>query len=318
LSDRFDSLTEEHMNSVETELDFTLSQRLRAVVNHLGMAESVRVSDKSDKQLRRYMSGDEPPFSVLEKLSSRSSTSLDWLAHGECHTQNDRRLERAMLTDAISTRVIRLKQFVIHEPEKTMLEFGIACAEALIEILDQEVVAASNVIKNQDNEIDLRHSQQHDFIALPFLDIHASAGGGAVVPLHEETISVVSFERAFLRSLGANPDRCRIITARGDSMAPTIPDGALIIIDHSQREIVNGWISVVNVCGDLLVKRIRRRLDGTIELVSDNTIYPVETILPDRLDQLSIVGRLFLPWAVIRCGVTDMQPNKRRNDASGF
>lgn len=130
------------------------------------------------------------------------------------------------------------------------------------------------------------------FIALPFLDVEASAGHGAVVAIHEEVKSVISFERAFLRSLGAVPDRCKIITARGDSMTPTIPDGALIVVDHSQREAVNGWLSVINVCGDLLVKRVRRRLDGTVELVSDNPIYPVEAIGSDRIDQLIIVGRV--------------------------
>lgn len=131
-----------------------------------------------------------------------------------------------------------------------------------------------------------------DFIALPFLDIHASAGHGAIVPVHEEARTVISFERTFLRSLGATPDWCKIIGARGDSMTPTIPDGALIVVDHSQTEVVNGWISVVNVGGDLLVKRVRRRLDGTVELVSDNPIYPVETIGSDRIDQLTIIGRV--------------------------
>lgn len=131
-----------------------------------------------------------------------------------------------------------------------------------------------------------------DFIALPFLDIHASAGPGAIAPVHAEVRTVISFERSFLRNLGAMPEWCKIIGARGDSMTPTIPDGALIVVDHSQTEVVNGWISVVDVGGDLLVKRVRRRLDGTIELVSDNPIYPVETIGADRIDQLTIIGRV--------------------------
>lgn len=46
-----------------------------------------------------------------------------------------------------------------------------------------------------------------------------------------------------------------------------------------------GWISVVNVCGDLLVKRVRRRLDDTIELASDNPIYSVEAVKSDRADR---------------------------------
>lgn len=139
---------------------------------------------------------------------------------------------------------------------------------------------------------DLGAASDKAFVSLPFLDVEASAGLGTAVPVHEGVQSVVSFERAFLRSMGAMPDHCKIITARGDSMTPTIPDGSLIVIDHSQRDVVNGWISVVNVCGDLLVKRVRRRLDGTIELVSDNPIYPVEAVGADRADQLIVIGRV--------------------------
>lgn len=40
------------------------------------------------------------------------------------------------------------------------------------------------------------------------------------------------------------------------------------------------------------MQRIRRRLDGTVELVSDDAMYPVEIIGPDRIDQLIIIGRV--------------------------
>ncbi len=139
---------------------------------------------------------------------------------------------------------------------------------------------------------DISSENQNGFISLPFIDVEASAGLGTAFPVHEGVQSVVSFERAFLRSMGARPDHCIIITARGDSMTPTIPDGSLIVIDHSQRDVVNGWISVVKVYGDLLVKRVRRRLDGTIELVSDNPIYPVEAVSADKADQLIVIGRV--------------------------
>lgn len=159
----------------------------------------------------------------------------------------------------------------------------------LDELVSGSVSRDTNVIRT---DASINPTSRDDFIALPFLDVEASAGHGAVVAAHSEIRSVVSFERTFLRDLGAVPDHCKIIGARGDSMTPTIPDGALIVVDHSQREVVNGWISVVNVCGDLLVKRIRRRLDGTVELVSDNPIYPIETIGSDRIDQLVIIGRV--------------------------
>lgn len=295
LSDRFDLLTQEQAEAVEKELEFSLADRLKAVIYEIGLDESVRIAGKSDKQLKRYMSGDEPPFSVLEKLANKAGVSLDWLASGERRTTVERRLDKLMLISDKSVRWRRLKQSLPPEPENTMLEYGINLAERLMEVIDREEDTNSSGQQSQSQSTvpyDKAANYAGDFIALPFLDIEASAGHGAVVAIHEEVRSVVSFERAFLRNLGAVPDHCKIIGARGDSMTPTIPDGALIVVDHSQREVVNGWISVVNVCGDLLVKRIRRRLDGTVELVSDNTIYPVETIGPDRIDQLTIIGRV--------------------------
>lgn len=134
--------------------------------------------------------------------------------------------------------------------------------------------------------------ESNHFVALPFMEVEASAGPGAAVPLYEAQQSVISFERAFLRSLGAAPEHCSVIVARGDSMMPTVPDGALVVVDHSQREIVNGWISVVNVSGDLLVKRVRRRIDGVVELASDNPIYPLETVGADMLNELMVIGRV--------------------------
>ncbi len=75
-------------------------------------------------------------------------------------------------------------------------------------------------------------------------------------------------------------------------MVPTIPDGSLLVVDHSQTQISNGFIMVINLGDDLLVKRVRRRLDGLIDLISDNQAYAPETIGPDTLQQLRIVGRV--------------------------
>uniref|UniRef100_UPI002626C2AC S24 family peptidase n=1 Tax=uncultured Paracoccus sp. TaxID=189685 RepID=UPI002626C2AC len=55
-------------------------------------------------------------------------------------------------------------------------------------------------------------------------------------------------------------------------MMPTIPDGSALIVDHSQTELKNGSIMVIGVEEDLLVKRVRRRMDdrnGAILTVRD-------------------------------------------------
>ena len=137
-------------------------------------------------------------------------------------------------------------------------------------------------------------ASSESFVRLPeFSDVRASAGFGAV-PVSEVAEGVIAFERQFLRDLGAMPEKCSVIWARGTSMKPTIPDGAMLIVDHSQKSVENGCIYVFNVAGRLLVKRARWRLDGRLELVSDNKDedYPVETIGADSADQLRVVGRV--------------------------
>lgn len=131
------------------------------------------------------------------------------------------------------------------------------------------------------------------FAFLPFYEeVEAAAGHGAAV-IADAAHSVMGFARDLLRQAGASPQHCTVIRARGDSMSPTLPEGALLVVDRSQQEIVaNGSIMVVGVENDLLVKRIRRRLDGMIELISDNPAYPPETIGHDMMQQLRVVGRV--------------------------
>lgn len=130
-----------------------------------------------------------------------------------------------------------------------------------------------------------------NLIRLPLFDVEASAGLG--VPVGPEVqLGAVAFDPVFLRAQGARPDQCSIIAASGDSMDPSIPDGSLLVIDHSQQDIRHGHIMVVNVGDDLLVKRVRRRTDGLIDLISDNPAYPPETLGPDALRQLRVVGRV--------------------------
>ncbi len=128
-------------------------------------------------------------------------------------------------------------------------------------------------------------------VQLPVFDIHASAGLGLPVG-PEVQLGALAFDRQFLRDRGAAPEQCSIITASGDSMQPSIPDGSLLVVDHSQTEVKNGYIMVINVGEDLLVKRIRRRMDGLIDLISDNSAYKPETLGPDMLQQLRVVGRV--------------------------
>jgi len=134
-----------------------------------------------------------------------------------------------------------------------------------------------------------------NLISIPAYDgIRPAAGAGAFA-FSEQPTSVVAFDRRWLRDLGINPVSAKILFADGDSMYPTIRDGAPMLVDTSKTEIRHGCIYVFDLDGDLMVKRIERLPDGTIDLISDNReIYPVRNISRDRLDLLHVIGRVFL------------------------
>ena len=132
-----------------------------------------------------------------------------------------------------------------------------------------------------------------ELIHLPFYDAVLSAGSG-MIATNEHASGEVSLQRQFLHDLGGNPEFCYIVQARGDSMWPTIPDGAYLIVDGSKTVPEDGLIYHFNVNERVVVKRARWRMDGRLYLTSDNAAagYPEESFAADRVDDLHVGGRV--------------------------
>lgn len=92
-------------------------------------------------------------------------------------------------------------------------------------------------------------------------DVRLAAGDG--IENHgEEQTGVVQFRRSFLRSVGADGGRGRVVYARGDSMEPDIKDGwALLVVPVENllpQDIVLGNVYAINYDGKMLVKTVTR------------------------------------------------------------
>lgn len=70
----------------------------------------------------------------------------------------------------------------------------------------------------------------------------------------------------------ARTDHLTCVRAVGDSMAPTIHDGDLLVVDKDRRAAVDGQLFVVGT-GEGLVVRSLRRIGDHWSLVSDNTAH---------------------------------------------
>jgi len=131
-----------------------------------------------------------------------------------------------------------------------------------------------------------------DFALVPRYDVQASAGHGSVVE-NENIIDYLAFRKDWIRkSLGASPSDLAIISARGDSMHPTISDGDTLLVNLKESSITRPGIYVVHLGQGLVAKRCEELPGGHITLKSDNNLYPAMGVPPEERDSLKIVGRV--------------------------
>jgi len=122
-----------------------------------------------------------------------------------------------------------------------------------------------------------------------FSDVNASAGGGALN--EDEHYEPLMLEAGFAAALGGERELKNIeaINVSGDSMEPTFNYGDIIFINRSRRDIGRGGVFTINTEAGLFIKRIQKRIDGKIDIISDNKDYPVQVAYPDDLE---VVGRV--------------------------
>ena len=143
------------------------------------------------------------------------------------------------------------------------------------------------------------HSGQNiaeGYVQVPRYKVQASAGGGSVIH-SEQIVDFLSFRADWIhKTLGLSEKDLALINVLGDSMEPTLSNDDVILIDMGKKGIHDNSVYVLHFNGVLLVKRIQRKLDGSVIVKSDNLVYEPEVVRGDMLDTLNVVGR------VVWCG----------------
>jgi len=122
-----------------------------------------------------------------------------------------------------------------------------------------------------------------------FSEVNASAGGGA--DNDDEVYEPLMLEANFVTSLGGESELKNIeaINVTGDSMEPLFNYGDIIFINRSKRDIGRGGVFTINTEHGLFIKRIQKRIDGKINIISDNKDYPTMSADPQEIE---IIGRV--------------------------
>lgn len=133
-----------------------------------------------------------------------------------------------------------------------------------------------------------------EFALIPRYNATAAMGAGRVAEGIEE-IGRMAFRRDWLRREGLSPRNLVAITLVGDSMAPTIRDGALALVDTSECVAISDGVYVLQLDGHLMAKRLQSDFSGGVYVRSDNSAYREQHLSADLAANLRIVGRAI--WA---------------------
>ncbi|MEM4711283.1 MAG: S24 family peptidase [Candidatus Woesearchaeota archaeon] len=134
------------------------------------------------------------------------------------------------------------------------------------------------------------HYKSNNIVYIPVLDSYVSAGYG-IENYDIENKEYFAIERRLL--MPHNPEKCKILPVRGDSMVPTLYEGDWIVV--AEGIIDSNGIYVLNRNGMILVKRLEFKLTGSIIVKSDNPNYTIEEISQDKIkDYFIIIGRVIL------------------------
>lgn len=140
--------------------------------------------------------------------------------------------------------------------------------------------------------------EQDDFVRIPLLANSGSMGQGNEVLDADYVVGDLALSSHWINQhiRPGNIRELKFIHAHGESMAPTFSDGDVLLVDVGSRDpsSIEG-VYVLEVHEKLYIKRVRMRMDGAMEVSSDNiNIKTVDVLNGDH--QLRVLGRVVWAW----------------------
>lgn len=140
--------------------------------------------------------------------------------------------------------------------------------------------------------------EPEDLVRIPLLANCGSMGQGNDVLDADYVVGDLALSSHWINQhiRPGNIRELKFIHAHGESMAPTFSDGDVLLVDVGSRDpsSIEG-VYVLEVRGQLYIKRVRIRMDGAMEVSSDNiNIKTVDVLNGDH--QLNVLGRVVWAW----------------------
>jgi len=132
-----------------------------------------------------------------------------------------------------------------------------------------------------------------EFVMVPRLDVHLSAGGGREqVEIELVKDNPQAFRSEWIRLMKLKPAKLAAMRASGESMEPAIHDGDSLLVDTSQTDVVDGKVYALWYEGGERVKRLFRLPGGGLRIESDNQRHPTLELRAGEIEHVRIIGRV--------------------------
>jgi len=140
-------------------------------------------------------------------------------------------------------------------------------------------------------------SNYRPVVQVPRYDVAGSMGPGSEPPDMNMVVEHMSLDANWVRQnlTYTNINNLKLISGRGDSMAPTIHKGDAVLVDAGVTSVEEDAIYFFMMRGQLQIKRIQRGLDG-LKIISDNTQYPAIEVPGEREDDIKILAQIIYWW----------------------
>ncbi|WKZ84195.1 helix-turn-helix domain-containing protein [Ralstonia pickettii] len=144
-------------------------------------------------------------------------------------------------------------------------------------------------------------SQRADgnLVSVPRFDVRGSMGAGFPMPEHDHVIERIQVTAAWVRDALpsiTSPRNLALMPAFGDSMEGTFSDGDMLWVDRGVTEVKIDAVYVLALRDELYVKRLQRRPDGSVLMISDNKAYEPYLIQNGEREKFQVLGRVVFAW----------------------
>lgn len=126
--------------------------------------------------------------------------------------------------------------------------------------------------------------------------VSVSAGGGAYES--EDNYESLDVPPYFIDMLGGQDNLKNIdaINVVGDSMEPTLNNDNIIFVDKTKNDASRDGIYAFTTIHGLFVKRIQKRVDGNLDIISDNKDYPSQVLSGN---DIKVVGKVISSFGMV-------------------